>query len=70
MYGTSGYLLITQGGGPTPVINSSLKGIIQTALKSQAVNNVYGALYGVEGILEEQFIDLRQEINDTLAGLT
>ena len=43
------------------VINSSAAGVFTEALKSDAIKNVYGALHGIVGILNEDFIDIGQE---------
>jgi 6-phosphofructokinase len=56
-----GKVLIAQGGGPTAVINQSLVGAVLEARKYPQVTKVYGALNGVSGILNENFIDLSQE---------
>ncbi|PID28130.1 MAG: 6-phosphofructokinase [Candidatus Cloacimonadota bacterium] len=53
-----GKVLIAQGGGPTAVINQSLAGAVSEARKYDCVTKVYGALHGVRGIIEEEFIDL------------
>lgn len=56
-----GKVLIAQGGGPTAVINQSLVGAVLEARKYEQVTKVYGALCGVEGIVNENFLDLSQE---------
>jgi len=56
-----GKALIAQGGGPTAVINQSMVGIITEARKYGQITAIYGALRGVEGIVNEDFIDLTQE---------
>ena len=56
-----GNMLIAQSGGPTVVINQSLVGAIIEAKKHKEIKRVYGALHGVKGILEEDFIDLKKE---------
>ena len=54
-----GNLLIAHGGGPTPVINASLRGAIEEARKySDAIETVYGAKFGAEGILSDELCDL------------
>ncbi len=53
-----GNLLIAHGGGPTAVINASLKGVIEEAKKYKDIDRILGAKYGVEGVLKEEFIDL------------
>ena len=61
-----GNALIGQSGGPTCVINQSLVGLIQEAVGSDAVRNVYGARHGIAGVLAEDFIDLGKESSETL----
>jgi ATP-dependent phosphofructokinase / diphosphate-dependent phosphofructokinase len=61
-----GKVVIAQGGGPTAVINQSLVGVTLEARKFVQVTRVYGALYGVQGIVNEQFIDLTQETTHNL----
>ena len=56
-----GNMLIGQSGGPTVVINQSLVGAILQARQSKEIGAIYGALHGMKGILEENFIDLRKE---------
>ena len=46
-------VLIAQGGGPTAVINQSVVGAVLEARKHPLVGNVYGAIHGVRGIIEE-----------------
>ncbi|MEA1975782.1 MAG: 6-phosphofructokinase [Bacillota bacterium] len=53
-----GKVLIAQSGGPTHVINNSFVGAALEARKYVNVTKVYGALAGVEGIANEDFIDL------------
>jgi len=54
-------MLIGQSGGPTVVINQSLVGAILQAKQMKDIGAIYGALHGMKGILEENFIDLRKE---------
>ena len=56
-----GKILVAQGGGPTAVINESLAGVVNEARKFSNVERVYGALHGVTGIVNEDFLDLTQE---------
>src|ERR1035437_5458837 len=60
-------LLIAQSGGPSPVINSSLRGVVETALQfPDRIGTVYAGWHGIEGVLNEELLDLtvqdRQEI--------
>ncbi len=61
-----GKVVIAQGGGPTAVINQSLVGAALEARKFNQVSRVYGALHGVKGIINEDFIDLTQETTHNL----
>jgi len=61
-----GKVLIAQGGGPTAVINQSLIGVALEARKFPQVTRIYGALNGVRGIVNEDFIDLTQETTNNL----
>ena len=58
-----GKALIAQGGGPTAVINQSLVGVIQEARKHACITKIYGAVKGVEGIVNEDFLDLIAELS-------
>jgi 6-phosphofructokinase 1 len=61
-----GKVLIAQGGGPTAVINQSLIGVAVEARKFPQVTRIYGAINGVRGITNEDFIDLTQETTNNL----
>jgi 6-phosphofructokinase 1 len=56
--GAAKNLVVAQSGGPTPVINSSLRGIIEAARQFPSIGTVYGGRHGVEGILKEELLDL------------
>ena len=60
-----GNVLVGQSGGPTAVINSSLAGVYKTA-KDQGAKKVYGMLYGIQGLLEEKYLDLDEHIHSDL----
>ncbi len=55
-----GKAVVAQGGGPTSVINQSLVGVVLEARKYPDITQVYGARYGVRGIINEDFVDLSQ----------
>ncbi len=63
---SSGKILVAQGGGPTAVINQSLVGVTLEARRFRNVNRIYGALHGVRGIVNEDFLDLTQETSHNL----
>jgi ATP-dependent phosphofructokinase / diphosphate-dependent phosphofructokinase len=64
-----GHLLIGQSGGATAVINASLVGAVHEALASADIAGIYGARHGIEGVLRQDFMDLRQEAEATWTGL-
>ena len=51
-----GNLLVIQGGGPTPVINTTLFGVVDEA--SARFDRVLGARFGVEGLIRSDLVDL------------
>lgn len=53
-----GNMLIAHGGGPTPVINSSLRGAVEAASGHSEIERIYGARFGALGILSNDLIDL------------
>jgi 6-phosphofructokinase len=61
-----GKVLVAQGGGPTPVINQSIVGVALEARKFSQVTSIYGAVHGVRGIVEENFVDLTRETTHNL----
>ncbi len=64
-----GKLLIGQSGGPTPVINASLVGVILAAQKHPEFNGIYGMVHGIEGMLKDELVDLKREAQQTLEAL-
>ena len=50
-------IIVGQSGGPTAVINSSVCGVYKKALELN-IDKVYGMVYGIEGLLDENIIDL------------
>ncbi len=52
-----GNAVIGQSGGPTAVINQSLVGVIQEAVKHGCIKTIYGARHGVRGIINEDLFD-------------
>jgi len=62
-------LLVAQSGGPTSVINASVAGVIQEAGKHGLIEEIYGGLNGIYGILNEELIDLNEEKARTIEGL-
>src|SRR5690606_7810526 len=62
-------VLVAQSGGPTAVINASLAGVIEEALNHECIEEIYGGLNGVQGILQEELIDLADESQQVIRGL-
>ncbi len=62
-------LIVAQSGGPTPVINSSLRGIVEAAAASDKIGTVYGARHGIEGVLKEELLDLSAQSPEEIALL-
>lgn len=58
-------IIVGQSGGPTAVINSSLAGVYKTA-KERGFHKVYGMLHGIEGFLEEMYVDLSTQIHSDM----
>ena len=50
--------VVGQSGGPTGVINASLVGVIEEARKHPEIENIYGAIHAVAGMVKDDFIDL------------
>jgi 6-phosphofructokinase 1 len=64
-----GNLLVAQSGGPTAVINASIAGVILEAGKHECIEEIYGGLNGILGILNEDLIDLGDEKQKSIEGL-
>ena len=60
-----GNVIVGQSGGPTSVINSSLAGVFKTA-KDCGCKTVYGMRNGIEGLLNEKYVDLSEHIRNDL----
>ncbi len=61
--------VVGQSGGPTAVINESLAGVIEEASRHPQIENLYGAVHAVNGIVKEDFIDLKKLSADTLEAV-
>lgn len=56
-----GNVIVGQSGGPTAAINSSLAGVYRTA-KDRGAKKVYGMRFGIQGLLQEKYVDLSEHI--------
>ena len=57
-------IAVAQSGGPTSAINASLAGVFSAGKISEKIDKIYGALNGIEGIINERFVDLSDKIKD------
>jgi len=64
-----GNCLVAQSGGPTSVINASVAGVVSEALNNECIEEIYGGLNGIHGILKEELIDLAEESQQNIRGL-
>ena len=55
-----GNLMIVQGGGPTAVFNTSLSSAISEAVSQQGAGRVFGARYGMQGLVQDDIVELGQ----------
>ncbi|MGL4593839.1 MAG: diphosphate--fructose-6-phosphate 1-phosphotransferase [Thermoguttaceae bacterium] len=62
-------VIIAQSGGPTCVINSSLRGVIDAARHFDNVGTVYGAVHGIEGVLKEELLNLSDQNEEEISLL-
>ncbi|MFW5644979.1 MAG: 6-phosphofructokinase, partial [Bacteroidota bacterium] len=63
-------VIVAQSGGPSPVINSSLRGIIETCkMFPETFGKIYAGWHGIEGVLKEELLDLSVQDEDEIALL-
>ncbi len=64
-------VLVAQSGGPTPVINSSLRGVVETcSAMPDRFGTVYAGVHGIEGVLKEELLDMSAQPADEIALLS
>ncbi len=56
--------IVAQSGGPTSAINASLAGVMDECRKSGCYDKIYGAIHGIQGVMERNFIELNALCND------
>jgi len=65
-----GNVVVAQSGGPSPVINNSLRGVVETCLSYPSeFGTVYGGWHGIEGVLKEELINLSEQPAEEIALL-
>lgn len=62
-------MIVAQSGGPSCVINSSLRGIVETARELSEIGTVFGGRHGIEGVLKEELLDLSAQSVEEIALL-
>jgi len=63
-------VIVAQSGGPSPVINSSLRGVIETCkMFPDTFGTVYAGWHGIEGVLKEELLNLSAQDEDEVALL-
>ena len=63
-------VLVAQSGGPSPVINASLHGVVAACMDHpQHIRHVYAAWHGIEGVLYENLIDMCKQDGREIARL-
>jgi len=63
-------VIVAQSGGPSPVINSSLRGVIDTCkMFPDTFGTIYAGWHGIEGVLKEALLDLSAQDEDEVALL-
>jgi ATP-dependent phosphofructokinase / diphosphate-dependent phosphofructokinase len=61
--------LLVHSGGPTPVINASMAGVVEEARRHAQIRGLYGAAFGFAGALKEEFFDLFAQSPATLDAI-
>ena len=65
-----GNVLVAQSGGPSPVINNSLRGVIECCRDYPSqFGTVYGGWHGIEGVLKEELMNLSAQPEEEIALL-
>ncbi len=61
-------VIVAQAGGPTPVINSSVRGVIETLQEfPETFGKIYAAWHGIEGVLKEELLDISAQDPEEIA---
>jgi 6-phosphofructokinase len=64
-------VVVAQSGGPTPVINASLRGVVDGCRAYPEVfATVYAGYHGIEGVLKEELLDLSAQPAEEIALLS
>jgi 6-phosphofructokinase len=64
-------VVVAQSGGPTPVINASLRGVVDGCRENpDQFGTVYAGYHGIEGVLGEKLLDLSAQPEEEIALLS
>jgi 6-phosphofructokinase 1 len=67
----SNNVIVAQSGGPTPVINASLRGVVEACRADPATfGTVYAGYHGIEGVLKEELLDMSAQAEEEIALLS
>lgn len=69
MKAIEGNAVIFTQGGPTAVINASWVGVVMGLMEAPEVKGIFGSINGIDGILKENFVDLKAQSLDTLQAI-
>ena len=63
-------VVVAQSGGPSPVINNTMRAIVETCREApDGFGTVYGGYHGIEGLLKEELLDLSAQPAEEIALL-
>ena len=64
-------VIVAQSGGPTPVINASLRGVIEGCKAyPDTFGTIYSGVHGIEGVLKEELLNLSAQSPEEIALLS
>jgi ATP-dependent phosphofructokinase / diphosphate-dependent phosphofructokinase len=68
---TNKNVVVAQSGGPSPVINSSLRGVVEACRSMPHVfGTIYAGFHGIEGVLKEELLDLSAQKSEEISLLS
>ena len=63
-------VIVAQSGGPSPVINNSIRGVVEACLeRPETFGRIFAAWHGIEGVLKEELLDLSAQPREEIALL-
>lgn len=64
-------VVVAQSGGPSPVINASLRGVVEACREMpDKFGTIYAGYHGIEGVLKEELLDLSAQRSEEIALLS